>query len=694
MKKTIQLQGLDCASCAAKLENKFKTLPGVKSVQVNFMKQELVLEAPEKNLPEIIASCEAITKKIEPDVKFLDGEKNDGTDADETDDDDDNVPLKLARIIVSIVGLIALHFLALSGTAAFFSYLVLYLLTGYDIVWRAVKNIFHKEIFDENFLMAVATIGALAIGEYPEAVTVMAFYQIGEFFQSYAVNQSRRSIKSLLAIRPDYATIKVNGSFEHVDPETIAVGDVIYVKPGEKVPLDGLILEGTSSVDTSALTGESVPRTVSLNQPVLSGFINQESLLTIKVTKNFATSTVNKILELVENASSQKAPAEQFITKFARYYTPIVVVAAVLLAIVPPLFIGDFSQWLYRALTFLVISCPCALVISVPLSFFGGIGGASKVGILIKGGNYLEVLAKAEVAVFDKTGTLTKGAFALQKINSPLADDDFLFYAASLEQHSNHPIAKAIRAQNKKPLAKIDDIVEKAGYGITARLQKETILFGNEKLLRGQGIDVPQNNEIGTVLYLAIDGQYQGYVVIADSLKPDSKQALADLTKLGIKKNVLLTGDNEKIGQAIGQELGVSDVHSNLLPVDKVTEIEKIMTSGEKTIFVGDGMNDAPVLMRADVGIAMGGLGSDAAIEAADVVIMDDSPSKIPVAIAIARKTMRIVKQNITFALAVKLIVLVLGALGLATMYAAVFADVGVTILAVLNALRALRLNK
>lgn len=695
MKQIIQLKGLDCASCAAKLENKFKTIPGVEDVHVNFLKQELAIEAPKNAMGKIVAECESVTKQIEPDVTFLAEEKKAANVAGDDDDEEENKGVMIARIIVSLLSLVALHFLEPTGLVALFSYTATYLIVGYDIVWRAIKNIGHGQIFDENFLMAVATIGAIAIGEYPEAVAVMVFYQIGELFQDYAVDQSRRSIKSLLKIRPDYATIKVNDSMEKVKPEDVSVGDLIYVKAGEKIPLDGVVTDGTSYVDTAALTGESAPRLVSPDTSVLSGFINQDGLLTIKVTKNFATSTVNKILELVENASSQKAPAEQFITKFARYYTPIVVGAAVALALVPPLiFGGDFSEWIYRALTFLVISCPCALVISVPLSFFGGIGGASKAGILIKGGNYLELLGKADVAVFDKTGTLTKGTFSLQKINSALSDEDFLYYAAALEQVSNHPIAKAILAANKKDLPQVPTLSEKAGFGITAELDDKKILFGNAKLLTSQSIAVTENNEIGTVLYLAIDGIYQGYLVIADSIKDDSQTALEKLKQQGFKKTILLTGDNEKIGQAIGQELGITDVRANLLPTDKVTELEKIMSAGKTTVFVGDGMNDAPVLMRADVGIAMGGLGSDAAIEAADVVLMDDAPSKLPLAISIARKTMRIVKQNIIFAIGVKVIVLALGALGLATMYAAVFADVGVTIIAVLNALRGLRFKK
>ncbi|MEE0124636.1 MAG: heavy metal translocating P-type ATPase, partial [Enterococcus faecalis] len=554
--------------------------------------------------------------------------------------------------------------------------------------------------FDENFLMSVATIGAFFIGEYPEAVAVMLFYQVGEWFQSAAVDQSRKSIAKLMDIRPDSANLLVNGQIKTVAPDTIEIGQQILVKPGEKVPLDGQIIDGSSMVDTSALTGESVPRTVKVGDEILGGFINKNGALTINVTKKFGDSTVSKILDLVENASSKKAPAENFISKFARYYTPVVVVLAVLLAVIPPFIFPDTSinEWVYRALTFLVISCPCALVISVPLSFFGGIGGASKLGVLIKGSNYLEILANTETIVFDKTGTLTKGNFVVQNITSVvLPEEELLRLTATAEQLSTHPIAISIKESYGKETVPATAIEEVAGHGIKATIEGKTVLVGNAKLMKQFGIEAPEVKEAGTLIFVAIDNQFAGYLVIADQLKPDAISAIKELKAEGVKQTVMLTGDNQQVAEAIAKEVGVDKVYAELLPdgkVDRLEELLKASSPKNKVAFVGDGMNDAPVLARADVGIAMGGLGSDAAIEAADVVIMNDEPSRIASAIKLSRKTLRIVKQNIIFAIAVKIIVLVLGALGLASMQAAVFADVGVTIIAVLNAMRCLRVEK
>ncbi|EIR3901157.1 cadmium-translocating P-type ATPase [Enterococcus faecalis] len=608
---------------------------------------------------------------------------------------------RLIRIIIAFVLFLALIIIKPSNNwVALASYLVVYVLIGGDIVKRAVTNIFRGEVFDENFLMSVATIGAFFIGEYPEAVAVMLFYQVGEWFQSAAVDQSRKSIAKLMDIRPDSANLLVNGQIKAVAPDTIEIGQQILVKPGEKVPLDGQIIDGSSMVDTSALTGESVPRTVKVGDEILGGFINKNGALTINVTKKFGDSTVSKILDLVENASSKKAPAENFISKFARYYTPVVVVLAILLAVIPPFIFPDTSinEWVYRALTFLVISCPCALVISVPLSFFGGIGGASKLGVLIKGSNYLEILANTETIVFDKTGTLTKGNFVVQNITSVvLPEEELLRLTATAEQLSTHPIAISIKESYGKETVPATAIEEVAGHGIKATIEGKTVLVGNAKLMKQFGIEAPEVKEAGTLIFVAIDNQFAGYLVIADQLKPDAISAIKELKAEGVKQTVMLTGDNQQVAEAIAKEVGVDKVYAELLPdgkVDRLEELLKASSPKNKVAFVGDGMNDAPVLARADVGIAMGGLGSDAAIEAADVVIMNDEPSRIASAIKLSRKTLRIVKQNIIFAIAVKIIVLVLGALGLASMQAAVFADVGVTIIAVLNAMRCLRVEK
>ena len=581
-------------------------------------------------------------------------------------------------------------------------FIVSYLIVGFEILRKAVKNIFKGKVFDENFLMAVATLGAFAIGEFPEAVAVMLFYQVGELFQDYAVDKSRKSIASLMDIRPDYANVVRDGKEEKVSPGEVKIGETILVKPGEKIPLDGFVIEGKSTLDTKALTGESVPREVAEGEQVLSGCINLNGVIKIEVTKEFGESTVSKILDLVENASSKKAKSENFITKFAAYYTPIVVIIAVILAIIPPLMIdgANFQDWLYRALSFLVVSCPCALVISIPLSFFGGIGGASKMGVLVKGSNYLEALSNAEIMVFDKTGTLTEGVFEVQNIEPiGISKEELLKIAAYAEYYSNHPISKSIKkAYNKEINEKeIIDSKEISGKGIEAKIGKKNVLAGNEKLMNEKGIKYEKCTHIGSVVYVAIDGKYMGHIVIADKIKEDAKRTIEELRKNNIKQTVMLTGDRKNIGEAVAKEIGIDKVYTELLPdgkVEKVEELLKTKSPKGKLAFVGDGINDAPVLAMADIGIAMGGLGADSAIEAADVVIMTDQPSKIISAMKLSKKTMRIVRENIIFAIAVKVLVLILTAVGLSSMWQAVFADVGVSVIAILNALRALRVKK
>ena len=581
-------------------------------------------------------------------------------------------------------------------------YIIAYLIVGLEIVWKAIKNIFRGKVFDEHFLMTVATIGAFAIGEFPEAVAVMLFYQVGELFQDYAVDKSRKSIASLMDIRPDIAFVKRNGNVEKVSPEDVKIGENIVVKPGEKIPLDGVIEEGNSMIDTSALTGESLPREVSIGDEVLSGCINKNGLLTIKVEKEFGESTVSKILDLVENASSKKSKSENFITKFAKYYTPIVVIIAVLLAIIPSfvLNLGEFTEWIYRALTFLVVSCPCALVISIPLGFFGGIGGASKTGILVKGSNYLEALANTEIVVFDKTGTLTEGVFEVQKVEANgISKEELLKYAAYAESNSNHPISLSLRKAYNKEInqSSILKTEELAGRGVSSNVEGREILIGNDKLMKEKNISYTPCNEIGTILYVAIDNKYAGYILIADKIKEDSFKAIKELKANNIKETVMLTGDKKQVGESVTNELGLDKVYTELLPDGKVEKVEELMKDKSekgKLVFVGDGINDAPVLALSDIGVAMGGLGADSAIEAADVVIMTDEPSKISTAIKISKKTMSIVKQNIVFAIAVKVLVLILTAFGIGTMWEAVFADVGVSVLAIINSLRALRVKK
>lgn len=690
--KSYRLEGLDCANCAMKIEKGVQKINGVKEATVNFTSGKLTIDAEEDHLATIEQETKKVVKELEPDVKVTEIDKEKVSE--HGNEKERNT---LFRILFSLAGIALLLLFDFNEPIRLIGYLLIYLLIGYYVVKKAVMNIVKGKIFDENFLMSVATIGAMLIGEYPEAVAVMLFYQIGEYFQGLAVSHSRKSIRELMAIRPETAHVQTAEGLMTVNPEDVLIGQFVLVKPGERVPLDGTIIEGESLVDTSALTGESVPKSVYVGETVLSGFINKNKPFLVQVEKSYENSTISKLLELVENASSKKAPAENFITKFARYYTPVVVGLAVLLAVLPPLVVSGaaFSEWIYRALTFLVISCPCALVISVPLSFFGGIGGASKIGVLVKGSNYLELLAQTETVVFDKTGTLTKGDFSIQTIDPTGIDPKkFMQYVASAEQFSTHPIAQSVLEGYAGPLLPTANIQEFAGEGILAEVDGKQVLVGNHKLMERFEISFPSSQEIGTLLYLAIDQSYSGYLVIADTLKEDAVDALVQLKQAGVKNTVMLTGDSKKIADHIGKQVGVDKIYSELLPEDKVQRLEEILQrNNKKTAFVGDGINDAPVLARADVGIAMGGLGSDAAIEAADVVIMNDQPSKIAEAIHLAKKTLKIVKQNIVFAIGIKILVLALGAFGFASMGDAVFADVGVTVLAVLNAMRSLHVK-
>ena len=609
----------------------------------------------------------------------------------------------LIRIIVAAALIVVLSLLPVEGWLQFVLFMVPYLVIGYDILKKAWKGICNKQVFDENFLMAVATIGAILLGDYKEGVAVMLFYQIGELFQSYAVGKSRRNISDLMDIRPDYANVERDGKLEQVDPDEVAIGTTIVVQPGEKVPIDGIVTEGKSSLNTSALTGESLPRDVSEGEEVISGCINMTGVLRIRTTKEFGESTVAKVLELVENSSSRKSRSENFISKFARIYTPAVCYGALALAILPPLvrmiFMGlspEWGDWIYRALTFLVISCPCALVISIPLSFFAGIGGASKEGVLVKGSNYLETLSQAKYVVFDKTGTMTQGVFEVSGVHHSSMDDAKLIeYAALAESASSHPISKSLQKAYGKAIdrSRVSDIEEISGNGVTAVVDGVKVAAGNGKLMTRLGIEYRECHHVGTVVHIAVNGEYAGHILISDMIKPHAKEAIRDLKHAGIKKTVMLTGDMKKVADQVAQELGIDEVHSELLPADKVTQVERLLDEkkeNEKLAFVGDGINDAPVLSRADIGIAMGAMGSDAAIEAADVVLMDDDPQKIAKAIKISRKCIRIVYENIYFAIGIKLICLALGALGIANMWMAIFADVGVMIIAVLNAIRAL----
>ena len=619
----------------------------------------------------------------------------------------------LFRIIIAAVFLVLLNFMPVTGTAGFLLYLIPYLVVGYDILWKALKGIKNHQVFDENFLMAVATIGAIALAlyekssDYTEAIAVMLFYQIGEWFQSYAVGKSRRNISELMDIRPDYANIEKDGRLEKTDPDEVETGSVIVVQPGEKVPIDGIVEEGESSLNTSALTGESLPRDVEKGDEIISGCINMTGVLKIRTTKEFGESTVSKILDLVENASSRKSKSEDFISRFARIYTPAVCCAALALAFLPPLVrmlgmgtAAEWGTWIYRALTFLVISCPCALVISIPLSFFAGIGGAGNAGVLVKGSNYLETLSQTKIMVFDKTGTLTQGVFEVNGIHhSEMENEKLIEYAALAESASSHPISKSLQRAYGKEIdrSRVSDIREISGNGIIAKVDGREIAIGNDKLMKHMGISFINCHSVGTILHMAVDHKYAGHIVISDVVKPHSKEAVQELKKAGIRKTVMLTGDAKKVAEQVAEDLGLDGVYSELLPADKVEKVEELMKNKpekEKLAFVGDGMNDAPVLRRADIGIAMGAMGSDAAIEAADVVLMDDDPMQISKAIKISRKCLRIVYQNIVFAIGIKVICLVLGAVGIASMWLAIFADVGVMILAVLNAIRALFVKK
>ena len=700
IKRELILEGLDCANCTGKIESKVKNISGVKSASVDFVSKKLFLEVNSKSeLPGIIEELKDIVKKIEPDVKVVIQEDN---EHDHSHGESENNKKELIQLIIGAIIFGVAVIFKFSTVVEFTLFFISYILVGGKVLLRAFRNIIRGEVFDENFLMSIATIGAFSIKQFPEGVAVMLFYQVGEFIQGIAVNNSRKSISALMDIRPDYANLKVGDDFKRVSPEDVKVGDLIIVKPGEKVPLDGKVVEGESMLDTSALTGESIPRKVKALDEILSGVINKNGLLTIQVSKEFGESTVTKILELVQNASSKKAPTENFITKFARYYTPIVVIIAVLLASVPPLVWQGitFSQSIYRALAFLVISCPCALVISIPLGFFGGIGAASKNGILVKGSNYLEALNNVDIVVFDKTGTLTKGVFKVTEINAQnsFSKDELLEYTAYAESYSNHPISGSIIKEYAKEVNKneINNYDEISGHGIKVNVKGKEILAGNLKLMNKENIEYKNVELFGTVVHVAIDRKYAGYIVISDEVKEDSKQAISGLKQIGIKKTVMLTGDNKLIASKISEQLGLDEFYAELLPVQKVEKLERLSkekSSKGKLLFVGDGINDAPVLARADIGIAMGGLGSDAAIEAADIVIMTDEPSKIVLAIKIAKGTRKIVWQNIIFAMCVKFIFLLLAAVGVATIWEAVFADVGVTVISILNAMRVINVG-
>ena len=703
MEKIFILKGLDCPNCSAKIEKEVGELAGVSSSSINLMKQSLTISVEEDALSLVTKQIETIVHSHEPDVTVTEYIAESSVSTQETKSEDYNNKIRIIRLIagalIFISGIISNEFINVSLPVNLIFLVLAYIILGGDVVIKAIKNITKGRIFDENFLMSLSTIGAFVIGEYPEAVAVMLFYQIGEYFQDLAVNRSRKSIANLMNIRPDFATVLRNGEQTIVSPKTVSIGEIIVVKPGEKIPLDGIILEGDSMLDTKALTGESVPRTVHKGDEALSGCVNQNGVLTIQVTKAFGESTVSKIIELVENASSRKAPTENFITTFARYYTPVVVIFALILAVAPPLlFNAEWIEWIHRAFVFLVISCPCALVISIPLTFFGGIGAASKHGVLVKGSNYLESLNNVSTVVFDKTGTLTKGVFKVTEIvpDNGFTVDRILEYGAKAEIYSNHPIAKSIIAAYEKDVdgTNITDYKEISGYGISVTVDNKKILAGNSKLMTAEQIHYRPCNKAGTKVYVAVDGKYAGCILITDEIKEDSKRAIAELKRIGIEKTVMLTGDDEMIGKAVSRKLGLDEYYAQLLPDQKVLKLEELDSQKplkSKLAFIGDGINDAPVLARADVGIAMGGIGSDAAIEAADVVLMTDEPSKLVEAIEVAKATKHIVIQNIVLALTVKVIFMVLGAFGIAGMWEAVFGDVGVALIAVMNAMRTLK---
>lgn len=734
--KTVEwyLHELDCANCANKVETGVAKIEGVVESNVNFMTKTLRFEVEEGKEADVLPAVKQKLSVLEPDIHPTlkatgtpigkDGkpegavsDQTTGTDREEAHrdmhnhahehshspgsvgEDDDEIKKAFIRLAFGFAVLMAAIFAPTSGTVSLLLFVVAYLIAGYDILWSAIQNIKNGQLFDENFLMTIATLSAFYIQEYPEAVAVMLFYQVGELFQDIAVDKSRRSIAELMDIRPDYANLKTPDGIKKVTPETVAIGDIILIRPGEKVPLDGKVISGSSAVDTSALTGESVPRSIKAGDDILSGFINKNGVLEVDVAKPFAESTVVKILDLVQNASGRKAPTENFITKFARFYTPIVVIAAVLLAIIPPLFIpGEtFNDWIYRASIFLVISCPCALVVSIPVGFFGGIGSASRKGVLVKGSNFLESLNDVRYVVMDKTGTLTVGKFAVTDIRpeAGITAAALLEMAAYAELHSSHPIADSIKEAYGQPIMeeRLSSTNDIAGYGLQVTVDGKEVLAGNAKLMEQFHIAHWPAKAVGTVVYIAVDKKYAGHILIADAIKKDAEETIAQLKAKGIR-TIMLTGDSRAVGEAVGREIGIDEVYAELLPQDKVTKLEEVMArkkKNEKVIFVGDGINDTPVLARSDIGIAMGGLGSDAAIEAADVVIMDDSPAKILTAMVVAKETRKIVWQNIIFAMAVKGLFLLLGAFGVATLWEAVFADVGVTVLAVLNAIRILK---
>lgn len=702
MKKTYSLDQLDCAACAAKMEEAASQVPGVEELRINFLTKTMSLTASEDHFEQVAQNVMAACQRVEPECRVCEVKQDTAAHHDHGhahghDHEEREEHHSLALIGVGAVLFVA-GLLLPEGLWRWAALIAAYVVAGGEVLLRAAKNILRGQVFDENFLMAVASLGAMLMGEATEAVAVMLFYQIGEWFQDRAVDKSRASIAQLMDIRPDHANhVLADGSVEVVPPQSLKAGDILLVKPGERIPLDGIILEGTSTLNTSALTGESIPRDVAEGDTVLSGCVNQTGVLRLRATGAYESSTVARILRLVEDSGERKARTERFITRFARWYTPAVCLAALLLALVPPLFVGEWTEWIKRALTFLVISCPCALVISVPLTFFGGVGGASRRGVLIKGANYLEQLAKTDIAVFDKTGTLTRGTFEVTAIHpNQITEEELLELAALAESYSDHPISASLRAAWNRVLDKnrVTDVQEIAGRGIHALVDGRPVYAGNERLMADVHVESRPCHRQGTIVHVALDGVYMGHIVIADRVKEGSAEAIAELKALGVARTVMLTGDQSAVAQSVAKELGVDEVHAELLPGDKVEQVERLMKQkpeGAMLAFVGDGINDAPVLRRADLGIAMGGVGSDAAIEAADIVLMDDDPRKLPCAIRIARRTLRIANQNIIFALSVKAIILVMGAMGLANMWLAVFADVGVSFLAILNAMRAMR---
>lgn len=695
----LRLAGLDCANCAAKIERAVNAMPEVEEASVTFSTETLLVDAkPSSDREALIEAITAVVKKLEPEVAVV--ELKTGMKQPEPEAKPQSFFRQNAKLLIGI-GFFIAGIILQAESYVFILFLISFLLIGGEVVYSAIRNVLQGEWFDETFLMSVATIGAFAIGDYKEGVAVMLFYQIGELFQSYAVNRSRKSIGSLMNIRAEYATVVRNGKEMRVDPENVMIGEMILIKPGERVPLDGILTEGETSLDTSALTGESLPRDAQSGDEILAGMVNLSGVVQVKVTKEFGESTVSRILELVENASSKKAPIERFITKFARVYTPTVVIAAILVAVIPPFLLqmGSFEVWLYRALTFLVVSCPCALVISIPLGLFAGIGGASRQGILVKGGNFLEILKDVDTVVFDKTGTLTQGTFSVTRIQPVHADADSLLQLAAYgEAYSNHPIARSIVAAYGQPIdnKKIRNYKEISGQGVEVEVSGRKLALGNTKLMQAQGLDCPAVEEIGTIIHVAQEGEYLGWLVISDVIKNTSAAAISQLKQAGVRNTVMLTGDNRKVAEAVAAQIGIDTVYAQLLPQDKVEQVETLLAAqpeGKKLAFVGDGINDAPVLARADLGVAMGGVGSDAAIEAADIVLMKDDPAALATAIQISRKTHAILRQNIVFSLAIKIGVLILTLFGKSNMWMGVFADVGVTLLAILNSMRALKVQ-